>query len=427
MYYTSRFNFLWQNQNKYFIYNSLSNSFLKINKDFYDLMINKNIIETEFVPQDLIDYLNKHFFILKHKDDDINLFKRRFIVNRYKNKTLSLTIAPTTNCNFKCPYCYEEGIVYKTISRDTERLICEYINDAPEENVRIDWYGGEPLLKFDTILRINDYVKNHKKNFRIGLITNGFLLTKEKINALQNYNVADIQITIDGILDKHESTRIHKDGEPTFNKIIENITYLLNNTNIFCLIRVNVSKDKNEYENVVKYFNDNFSNLNYRVYPGFVRDYSGIAPIKKGIACNQSMELKEQVELFRKNFKFNESKKYPSLKWNDCTARNFETYVITPNGDFFKCWEDIHDGELAIFNIHNKNNFNSILLNRYLFSADVLSDSKCLNCNVLPICGGGCPVSRIRHVENNEFKHNCNEYKNNIEEFLTYYYENTIN
>ncbi|MFA6402700.1 MAG: radical SAM protein [Salinivirgaceae bacterium] len=387
----------------------------------------QDVIDIELVPQSLIDYLSKNYFILKNKEDDINLFKKHFTLTRYKSKTLRLTIAPTTDCNFRCPYCYEEGITYETMNKGTEQLVCEYINESSEDTVRIDWYGGEPLLAFDKILNICNYVKNHKKTLIIGMVTNGFLLTKERVNALLNYNIADIQITLDGIGSEHENTRIHKDGEQTFDKIIENISYILNETNIFCSIRVNVSKVKDEYQQVLQYFEEHFKGLNYKIHPGFVRDYSGLKPDLTNGNCNNGMDFKEKVSLYRKNYKFKKNINFPTLKWNDCSARSFETYVIAPDGNFYKCWEDIHNKSLAIFNIHNKGYFNDNLSNKYLFTADVLSDNRCLNCNVLPICGGGCPASRIRHADDSRFKHDCDVYKNNIEEFLTYYYENISN
>ncbi|MBI9066192.1 MAG: SPASM domain-containing protein [Salinivirgaceae bacterium] len=425
MYHLSRFNTSWQKGGDFFLHNSLSNSFIKLDNSLYDLLKAKKI--TDKLPIDLIEYLKKNYFIIDNIDDDINQFRKLFTISRYRSDVLNLTIAPTTFCNFKCPYCYEEGIEYEMMDTNTEKEICKYINSSQEKNVAIVWYGGEPLMAFDKIVSISNYVIKCGKYLKTSIVTNGYLLTNEKVEILKSYNVKNIQITIDGIELEHDKTRVHINGKPTFWKIIENISYILNETDIFCSIRVNISKQKNEFQNVLNFFNDKFGGLRYNVHSAFIRDSSGLLQKIKPLSCNEGMSFQDKVVFQRTSYTKNNSKQYPILKINDCTARSLNSFVISPSGDFFKCWEDIHNKDLAIFNIHRSNKIRNNLLNKYLFSADVLTDEKCIKCNILPICGGGCPVSRIKSLNNADYDHDCDVYKNNIEEFLTYYYENTTN
>jgi len=69
-----------------------------------------------------------------------------------------------------------------------EELVCNYLYDVPEDFIRIDWYGGEPLLAIDTIDRISTYLINKKINFTAGMVTNGYLLTPENVDVLVKCN-----------------------------------------------------------------------------------------------------------------------------------------------------------------------------------------------------------------------------------------------
>lgn len=62
-------------------------------------------------------------------------------------KTLSLTIAPTLECNFSCEYCFESH-TKNIMSIEIQNEIYSWVKVAAQDkmNVNITWYGGEPLL-----------------------------------------------------------------------------------------------------------------------------------------------------------------------------------------------------------------------------------------------------------------------------------------
>jgi len=93
---------------------------------------------------------------------------------------LSLTIAPTLNCNFMCPYCYEEenarqvSFMSKEVTDNTLRFIKHQLN-GPNAGVSISWYGGEPLLAVHTIQYISQELKKVIGNrLSASITTNGF-------------------------------------------------------------------------------------------------------------------------------------------------------------------------------------------------------------------------------------------------------------
>ena len=72
---------------------------------------------------------------------------------------------------------------------------------------------------------------------------------------------------------------------------------------------------------------------------------------------------------------------------------------------------------MVVGNIDGKITNQSLLL-RYLVGADPLEDSKCQGCFLFPVCGGGCPYSRIQQTYEEKDVNVCPLIKDNLEEFL---------
>jgi len=111
-----------------------------------------------------------------------------------------LELQITNRCNLKCKHCY----IGNGESRD--ELSVNKIRDILKEfeqmqGLRVLITGGEPLLhnKFEEINKIFPQFFIRKV-----LFTNGVLLNKERIKRL---NVDEIQISIDGLEDAHDSLR----------------------------------------------------------------------------------------------------------------------------------------------------------------------------------------------------------------------------
>lgn len=49
-------------------------------------------------------------------------------------------------------------------------------------------------------------------------------------------------------------------------------------------------------------------------------------------------------------------------------------------------------------------------------------DKECINCNVFPICGGGCPIDRLKKKKGEDINY-CSSYKDILGELLPYIYE----
>ncbi|MEW5816126.1 MAG: radical SAM protein [Spirochaetota bacterium] len=146
------------------------------------------------------------------------------------SKGLNLIIVLNMDCNFSCTYCYEKPIKSPLyMSEKTENELTSFIIkklDEKEELV-IDFYGGEPLLSKNAIIRISKKLKQwcepHRVSYSFTLVTNGSLLTKETAQELKSYGLKSVKITVDGPAETHNESRPFKTGVGSFGIIMERI------------------------------------------------------------------------------------------------------------------------------------------------------------------------------------------------------------
>lgn len=110
----------------------------------------------------------------------------------------------TKRCNLRCKHCFSNSgsPEFDELTTNEIKQIIDLL--ANNKIFYINFTGGEPLLQPD-IIEILTYA-SHKK-ISLSLSTNGFLLTKRIAELLQETNVLQVQISIDGINDLHDSFR----------------------------------------------------------------------------------------------------------------------------------------------------------------------------------------------------------------------------
>ncbi len=171
------------------------------------------------------------------------------------NRRLELIILPTEGCDFRCLYCYEEhaknGGMKPEVVESIRRLMTLR---APElEKLTIQWFGGEPTLRYDIMVDIMEHAQALRANSsgRISIssiaTTNGYRLTSEKFDKLVSLGVTNYQITLDGDKEEHDKLRIRADGKGTFDVIWNNLEAMRkSDLNFTIMIRLHVNKNNEE-------------------------------------------------------------------------------------------------------------------------------------------------------------------------------------
>ena len=316
------------------------------------------------IRKNTIEALCKGRFIIPDELEEIEDIKASHFISRFANNGYGLTLVPTMACNFACSYCYEP-------SKDTSPRP-EKTNEMPEEfdeqiisllrpqlhpgaNLTNTWYGGEPLLALERICTLSEKMMkmcyDNKLNYMAGIITNGYLLTKEVLLTLVQYKVRTAQITLDGPKSVHDMRRPLKDGSGTFEKVVGNIMSIPDDFPFEVSIRVNV--DKRNRETCLQLLSDLqrlevHKRKNISIALGQVRELTPFC--RDGQHCMNWAEFSElEVEFYRRmvNLGFRLSK-YPSRQVTVCGAINVRSSMILPNGEIHKCWCTAGQSEFAV-------------------------------------------------------------------------------
>lgn len=413
----SRYNVLFEREGVYLFYNSLSNAFAELSESTYRLLVKCKIggvFETD--DKVLMDNLVRMKAIVCDDEEEILKVKYHALTRRFDNNFVNLTINPTLECNFACPYCFEGEHKHVFMSDKVEEGIVEFVKRKKgAERLDVTWFGGEPLLAFPRIVSLTQKFQSLNLSYSAGIITNGYLLNESIISQLESLSIRRMQVTIDGLHEEHDKRRCLKGGHPTFDQIEENLD-LMNRLapNVHVNIRVNIdATNMDKFVGVFDYFyKKHYANI--AVTPAFVEDHDGG---DHSCAFNSREKFVFLVDLFR-NHGMNFNSFYPSYKFSECSVRNPNVVVIGPEGELYKCWNDVGRKDRIVGDIWGTVT-NKRLLLQYLAGADPFDDSQCRDCVLLPVCSGGCPYLRLMQQANKtDRKEVCPLIKLDMETYL---------
>ena len=124
-----------------------------------------------------------------------------------------------------------------------------------------------------------------------------------------------------------------------------------------------------------------------------------------------------------KEYGINALSMFPSGLMGGCTMTKRNAYVVGPEGELYKCWNDVGVPELEIGNISSLLNWNMPLVAEGMVGASFLEDPKCEKCFFFPICDGGCPRMRLLNNRDGGKRDTCSYFKNHLKTLLEMHYE----
>lgn len=417
----SQYNFIYTKDNKIILHNLISSALAEL--DEQDFSQFKRYSSDNNFPID--EYLKKQLiyggYLIDDETDELQLIQAQVLEDRYSSKNLVLTVAPTSDCNFRCVYCYEKDAIHQAyMDENTQNKLIEFIQKKINkiEHFHITWYGGEPLLAIDQIYalsqRIIDLCNKKHVDYSAEIITNGYLLSKKNILTLKECNITQMQITLDGNLEVHDSRRFLKDGSGTFRVIVDNLVSQYEYMPHIAL-RVNIDRSNiHSCFELQKLIEEKNLQEKIYIYPGRIMSVNGC------IDENNCLKMEEYAKIdfdFFSSISRNPYNYYPKRITNNCGADSAHSFVIDAHGDIYKCWDDIGYPDRKAGNLNNGVRYSKAYLEYLLM--DPTKDEECRICSILPICMGGCPH---QYLDNK----NCSKYKyalkQSIHKFLDLFY-----
>lgn len=332
--------------------------------------------------------INDYFLVpVSYNEKELVDGLRALINKAFPSKGINnYTILTTTNCNARCFYCYENNYKHINMSAETASCLTEYmINQKDGGMLRIEWFGGEPLLCSNRIDQICYELKQKGIKFVSGITSNGYLFDKLLVSkAVSEWNLNHIQITIDGTEEIYNKTKsyVSVKGSP-YKRVMKNVRLLLD-SGVIVSVRLNLDlHNEQDLKALIDELKSSFANYsNLIVYVHVTFRGSGYCPIKRSDLEERSLYIR-QVEFNKYIEQLGLSKprkELASLNTHSCTADNDNSIIVYPDGTLYKC-EHLNEGDRV-------GSINSQLkdTNNYLKYKITITRDGCDDCPLYPKC-----------------------------------------
>src|SRR5215468_1571699 len=132
-------------------------------------------------------------------------------------------IIPIRKCNLACTYCNEFDDFSPPVPLEEMKMRLDILADMGTSIITIS--GGEPLLHPE----LEEVIRHIRKRGMVaGMITNGFLLSKERIKSLNDAGLEHLQISIDNVTPDEVSKKSLKTLDSRLEWLAENAVFQVN-------------------------------------------------------------------------------------------------------------------------------------------------------------------------------------------------------
>jgi uncharacterized protein len=370
---------------------------------------NENIYNDGFIQE----MTRKGYLIDEAEENKIYRGKYLDFIDERDKDEIQLFYVPSYSCNFACSYCYQDEYVAPSLpsakGKEEEKTVIDaffqYISkEFAGRRKYITVFGGEPLLNSPKHREIITYLIEQANAAKIDLcfVTNGYTLT-EYIDILKQGRIREIQVTLDGTADIHNSRRFLKGGAGTFDKIIAGIDTCLAN-NIMVNLRVVIDKENiNNLPELAQFAIDKGWTKSPFFKTQIGRNYelhhcqSSPDKLFNRISLYDILYTIIQknphiVEFYKPAFSISkflsENGELPEPLFDSCPACKTE-WAFDYTGQIYPCTATVGKADESLGTFYPEINLKKDLANEWE-KRDVMSIPECKNCNLQLACGGGC-------------------------------------
>lgn len=337
--------------------------------------------------------ISQHYLVRDDFDEHEYVRSMRRILRSFADAhrtkaIMHYTILPTTACNARCYYCFEQGIKPVSMTEETAEDVIKFIdkNCGDGRAISFTWFGGEPTVATNRIDQICKGVSDRKIHYSSQMITNGYLLDQSMVDRARSlWKLSSVQITVDGTEASYNKIKAYVNAvESPYQRVMNNIRLLLNK-GIKVNLRMNFDKNNYaEFRDLIQEISDRFGdseNINVRAHPihGEYVNCDGILFHADDDWFSQKVvelnDIADAAGLFVRK------KELPSLHFLGCLASSDSSVTITPDGHLVNCPEHV-DEEQYIGNV-KEGIINTSVSESWKEFCDY---EKCSKCNLFPFC-----------------------------------------
>ncbi|MBO5294012.1 MAG: thioether cross-link-forming SCIFF peptide maturase [Clostridia bacterium] len=355
----------------------------------------------------------------------------------YKNnskviKALCLHVAHT--CNLNCSYCFASQGKYQgdraIMSFEVGKQAFDFLiaNSGTRRNLEVDFFGGEPLMNWDVVKQLVAYArsieKEHNKNFRFTLTTNGLLIDDEVIDFL-NKEMSNVVLSLDGRREVNDHFRKDYAGKGSYDTIVPKFQKL-----------VEARGGKGYYvRGTFTHHNVDFTNdLFHMADLGFTELSMEpvVCPPDDPYALTEEdlPKLFEQYEILAKEMikRKKEGRGFTfyhymlDLKNGPCIYKRItgcgsgtEYMAVTPWGELFPCHQFVGDPKYSLGNIWD--GIKNEAVQDEFRACNAYAREECKECWARMYCSGGCAANAYHATGsiNGIYQYGCELFKKRIE------------
>lgn len=389
------------------LYNCRTDALVILNAELQQLWEEQSesgqLISLKDIHPSFYNHLERNGFIVPDELNEPADFLKELHTADKDETSYNIIINPTLNCNMRCWYCYEkhrpETHMSTQVMEAIVKLVENKVKNPKLHTFSISFFGGEPLLEFDTVvypllLQSNALCKSHGKALSVAFTSNSYLLTPqmvEQLEALDLVSPVSWQITIDGNRDMHNKVRHTALHEATYDTIINSI-HLLAEHHMHVLVRFNY-----QYRNILtfldvikdlksikaedrKWVTFSFQRI-WQDYDKYQKQAEGEANVEKVLTTYREAGFTQAGS---------------TVRAYRCYADQENGCLINYNGSIYKCTAqdftaETQEGILTRQGeIKTNERYEQRMQVRY-------NNTRCTHCKIYPICFGNC-TQKLLHA-----------------------------
>ena len=381
-------------------------------------------LESEAVPAEILDKLTAEGFTkedITDAYDDLRELQAQGtlysedvkypIIDSGIVKSICLNIAH--DCNLRCKYCFASTGDYdhsrELMSLDTAKAAIDFLleKSAGIKHLELDFFGGEPLMNWDTVKKAVEYgrmrEKEYGKEIAFTLTTNGTLLDDEKIDFI-NEHISNVVLSIDGRRCVNDNVRTFLDGSGCYDDILPKYKKLVaGRGDKDWFVRGTFTRQNLDFaSDVISLADEGFNSISIEPVVLDASDPLSLREEDVPAICKEYERLADELVKRRDEGRpVNFFHFVVELDAGPCVYKRIkgcgsgsEYVAITPNGDIYPCHQFVGVDEYRMGSVLD-GSFDKTIRKRFA-NNNIMTNPECEKCWAKYFCGGGCAANNCK-------------------------------